>query len=636
MTRSLLTDRSAAVIVVALLTLSVVAVPVAGTSATQTTTADGDDVTPSTQTTAPANESADEDTFDVSLGDDRTVDIGDSPRLEPQVTGASGDVSYDWDEDVDGTYPRETDDESALSLGTMIVPGDYTVTVTATDESGHSATDTVDVTVTSEFGDAEQIQSDKTMYGDDIDGVYALEAEEGDAIGMVAGGGMRQAILYDENAQPIRTITAGPDTVLQGTTAEYSGEYYLAITSDPDTYAELSGYTRSQESSEPNDGQSDAAEISPDTTTTAILTQSDDSDWYAVETGEGSLDVSAKLSVHALHQEDIQLQIYTEDGRQIGEIEPFEGGTTTNETYASGGGGIFEAEQSAEITDAGTYYIRVSRPSVDREYTVGFTEYKLTVDGTEMTDSATDTPAETETSVTESPAASQDSADASDSESSPTATSAPTQTSVQSDSSTTTDADADSPTPESESADDGAVADSSAGSDSSADDADSDTSDTSDATDSDTSNSQSASADDDTDSDTSSESDSSDDTDSDTSSGSDSSDDTDADTSSGSDSTDDDADSDTSDSQSDSSDDTDAETPTPAPTPTATPDVTQTTSSSDSPTATEEHTATTTQNATSEPVTTDGETDAATTSAGGESFIDRIYRAIQSLIGRLA
>ncbi|SFG90855.1 hypothetical protein SAMN04488063_3247 [Halopelagius inordinatus] len=595
MTRSLLTDRSAAVIVVALLALSVVALPVAGASATQTTTADGDDVTSSTQTTAPANESADEDTFDVSLGDDRTVEIGDSLRLEPQVTGASGDVRYDWNEDVDGTYPRETDDESALSLGTMIVPGDYTVTVTATDESGHSVTDTVDITVASEFGDTEQIQSDKTMYGDDIDGVYALEAEEGDAVGMVAGGGMRQAILYDENAQPIRTITAGPDTVLQGTTAEYSGEYYLAITSDPDTYAELSGYTRSQESSEPNDGQSEAAEIPSDTTTTAILTQSDDSDWYAVEAGEGSLDVSAKLSVHALHQEDIQLQIYTEDGRQIGEIEPFEGGTTTNETYASGGGGIFEAEQSAEITDAGTYYIRVSRPSVDREYTVGFTEYKLTVDGTEVTDSAADAPTETETSVSESPSASQDSADASDPESTPTATATPTQTSSPSDSPTATDADTDTPTPESESTDDGADADtSSSESDSSADDADSDTSD----------------------------------------SRSDSTGDADADTSSDSDSTGD-ADSGASNSQSDSSDDADAETPTPELTPTATPDVTQTPSSSGSPTTTEERTATTTQNATSEP-TTDGEADTTAASTDGGSFVERIYRAIQSLIGRPA
>lgn len=415
MTRSPFAGKLTPILVAVVVVLSAVALPVAGASAA-VTTVDGE-TTPNAQTTdaaengtetTAADDSAESDSFDISLGSDRTVKIGEKPRFEAESTGGTGYVSYSWNHDVEGTYSQESDDGTALQFDSVVVPGEYTVTVTATDDTGQSVSDTVNVTVTREFGDVKPLDSGQQVSGDDIDGVYSIEAEEGEAVGVVAGGGMRQAILYDEDGQQIRSLTRDPDTVMRGTTADYSGTYYVAITSYSDNHAELTAYTRSQEASESNDGRSQAAALGANEDATGILTSSDSADWYAVEAGEGDLNVSAELSVHALYQGDFGLQIYTADGRPIGTVEP-SGASETNQTYAYGGGGTFEASQSARIAEPGTYYVRVARPDTERTYDVGFTEYDLTVDATEPAEddtSATATPTPTQTpDATETPAA---------------------------------------------------------------------------------------------------------------------------------------------------------------------------------------------------------------------------------------
>ncbi|RDI69808.1 hypothetical protein [Halopelagius longus] len=616
MTRSPFAGKLAPLLVAVVVVLSAVSLPVAAASATadggdatfgQVTTADAAEAN-ETQNTTDADDSAESDSFDISLGSDKTFKIGETPRLQAESSGGTGYVSYSWNHDVDGTYAQESDDGTALQFDSVVVPGTYTVTVSATDDTGQTVSDTVNVTVTREFADAQRLESGQEVSGDDIDGAYSIEAEEGEAIGIVTGGGMREAILYDRNGQQIRSITRGPDTAMQGTIADYSGKYYVAITSSSDNHAELTAYTRSQEASESNDDRSQAAELGANSDATGILTGSDAVDWYAVEAGEGTLNVSAELSVNALYQGDFGLQIYTADGRPIGTIEP-SGMSDTNETYAYGGGGTFSAEQSAQISEAGTYYVRVARPDTERTYNVGFTEYDLTVDATEPADdssssspsTATETETATETSTTTA---------------TETATEAPNETEVPS--TTETAASDSSQTDPDDSTDSSASSSSDSSASSSSDSSASSSSDSSDSSDSSASSSSDSS-----DSSASSSFDSSD------SSASSSFDSSDSSASSSSDS---------SDSASSSSTPEQTDTATSTPTENATQTPTEGSSASAQPTTAEDTPASTpdatpTPNSTTE--STEETTTAASDSNGSGTGLSGFIRQVMSLFGRL-
>jgi PGF-CTERM protein len=84
----------------------------------------------------------DTENLSVALNDTRTVEEGQSVEFSPaNVSGATGDVTYDWTFDDGNSSSGETVTHTYSATGT------YTVKATATDETGDTASDTTNVTV---------------------------------------------------------------------------------------------------------------------------------------------------------------------------------------------------------------------------------------------------------------------------------------------------------------------------------------------------------------------------------------------------------------------------------------------------------------------------------------------------------
>ncbi|WP_089649671.1 beta strand repeat-containing protein [Halobacterium hubeiense] len=84
----------------------------------------------------------DTENLSVALNDTRTVEEGQSVEFSPaSVSGATGDVTYDW------TFGDGNSSSGETVTHTYSASGTYTVEVTATDETGDTASDTTNVTV---------------------------------------------------------------------------------------------------------------------------------------------------------------------------------------------------------------------------------------------------------------------------------------------------------------------------------------------------------------------------------------------------------------------------------------------------------------------------------------------------------
>jgi len=110
-----------------------------GDQTARVTASDGEGNTDSATTGALT---VDTENLSVSLNDTKTVDAGESVTFSPAtVSGATGDVTYDWAFGDGDTATGETVTHTYADNGT------YTVEVTATDEAGDTASDTMTVSV---------------------------------------------------------------------------------------------------------------------------------------------------------------------------------------------------------------------------------------------------------------------------------------------------------------------------------------------------------------------------------------------------------------------------------------------------------------------------------------------------------
>ena len=321
-----------------------------------------------THETSETDASAD---FEVEAEADGSAKIGEAVQFGASVSGADGDVSYDW-EFGDGGFDSGRAVEHAY-----VEPGTHEATVTATDAGGAEATDTVSVTVERSFADAPTLDPGSSVTPPTADNsVYAIEASEGQSIGVVTSGADDGWVgLYAPSGELVDSIDlATPDSTMFGVTATESGTYHVAEKSD--MVLELELQMGGPDEFESNQERSSAAEPGGDALA-ATLTEADTTDWYAVEAGSGTLDASLELTQYATNQGDAAIRIYDDDGNRIGTEDE-----RTSRTIANGVDWKPEAEQRAQLDGSGTYYVQIVEPSGDEPFTAvdGFTGYELSID----------------------------------------------------------------------------------------------------------------------------------------------------------------------------------------------------------------------------------------------------------------
>jgi len=112
------------------------------TDGDQTATVTASDGEGNTDSATTGALTVDTENLSVSLNETKTVDAGESATFSPaSVSGATGDVTYDWAFGDGDTATGETVTHTYADNGT------YTVEVTATDEAGDTASDTMTVSV---------------------------------------------------------------------------------------------------------------------------------------------------------------------------------------------------------------------------------------------------------------------------------------------------------------------------------------------------------------------------------------------------------------------------------------------------------------------------------------------------------
>ena len=329
-----------------------------------------------TATITVSSDGGDSQELSVDLRQDRTARIGEELQFEADVSGASGDLTYEWEfgDNAIGSGQSVTHQ--------YVAPGEYTVTVTATTDNANQVTDTATVTIERLVADVPTLTPGEKVSMTESN-VYQIELSEGESLGLRVGDnghGNAVVLIYGPDGERIQTVgaPAGFGPMLVGTTAERSGNYYIGVNwtesgDFPPVY--LTPHIRSPDQFEPNQDQQGAAEFPPNSAATSLtLSEADNVDWYEVRMdGAGTINVSAELSVFARTQGDIRLQIFNQNGDAIGEITPERfgsNGSSRSDSIAA----FYSPYQRATVDEPGIYYVRVKGPRTD-----GITEYNLTV-----------------------------------------------------------------------------------------------------------------------------------------------------------------------------------------------------------------------------------------------------------------
>jgi len=294
--------------------------------------------------------------------------------------------SYEWEFGDGGASDRPRVRYAYLE------PGTYTVTLTAADEDGTVTETTTEVTVEPDFADAARIEPGETVnvpgpedsFNRSVD-VYRFDAEAGQAIAIDANGFGGELRLYSPDAETLDHLEFNIDInsfgTLVGTTADESGTYYVATTRSSAGPTSFSVALKAPDSFEPNQDQSTATPVEPNSRLDGIVTEADPEDWFVLEAGEGDLNATARLTLSQVNQNDIAVELYNEDGDTIGEFGTDGGFSPRNRTFAEEIRGPYQAEQTATIDTPGTYYVRVRWVDSD-EYRDGPSPYELAVNAT--------------------------------------------------------------------------------------------------------------------------------------------------------------------------------------------------------------------------------------------------------------
>ena len=243
----------------------------------------------------------------------------------------------------------------------------------------------------------------------DRDDWYAFDVAAGQAIRAWGSGGVAQDIggaLVGPDGDVIADLSFGGDQYALGTVAEESGTYYVHMRNDtyggPVTYG-LTIQVAEKSRYEPNDDRSSAAPLTPGGRINTTMADSNDTDWYAVDAGDGatinatlrSLTYEAGGPEFAHH---VSVDVFDSSGDRISEAvslpEQYREPTNTTEPFE----GTEKAAVAAESVREGTYYIRVTETDDPAVPSIGFTPYSLVVSGEEFTaPTGTPTTAPTET-----------------------------------------------------------------------------------------------------------------------------------------------------------------------------------------------------------------------------------------------
>jgi PKD repeat protein len=309
-----------------------------------------------------------------------TAQIG--TEVEFSVQNDSNIESYKWDFG-DG---RSASGEAVEHV--YLEPGTYTVTLTAIDSEGDVVDEnTTSVTVEPEFDNVDQLEPGETVNvpaTDDLKNrsvvVYGIDVEKGQAIAAIGQGLAQELLLYSPTARVLDRMGLGPDSTLVGTTAEQTGTYYVVVTRSGSLSSFVSAELHDPDPFEPNQDRSTAERIDLNSRIDGTVNESDSDDWFVVNAGSGSLNVTAELTLPAVNQGDIGVEIYDAEGNQIGELGTFE-----SETKANGLSAIYTAEQQVTVSDPGTYYVRVRALEDTRPDSDDPRNYELWVNGTEST-----------------------------------------------------------------------------------------------------------------------------------------------------------------------------------------------------------------------------------------------------------
>jgi len=210
---------------------------------------------------------------------------------------------------------------------------------------------------------------------------YSFEAEKGEAIKIEVSSTVSPNItLYGPDDNVIYSPNASANTIATGAIAEKTGTYYIRLagtSSAPDDYHLLVD-TAEPDSFEPNEDRDSAVRIEPGEVG-GIVAEGDE-DWFAIEATAGErINTTVELGDDgfAAIGEDLQVDLYTSDGSQIGEItaeEPTSG--PVNRTFYQPQ--VPTATQTAIAEETGIYYVRVSGA-----YDIGgFSRYTLTASTT--------------------------------------------------------------------------------------------------------------------------------------------------------------------------------------------------------------------------------------------------------------
>ncbi|WP_136590991.1 PKD domain-containing protein [Salinigranum halophilum] len=294
--------------------------------------------------------------------------------------------SYEWEFGDGGASDRPRVRYAYLE------PGSYTVTLTAVDEDGTVTETTTEVTVERDFADAARIEPGETVsvpdpedsFNRSVD-VYRFDVEADQAIAIDANGFGGELRLYSPDAETLDRLEFNIDInsfgTLVGTTADESGTYYIATTRSAAGPTSFSVALKESDPFEPNQGQSTATTIEPNSRLDGTVTEADPEDWFVLEAGEGDLNATARLTLSQINQNDIAVELYNEDGHTIGAFGTAGGFSPRNRTFAEEIRGVYQATQTATIDTPGTYYVRVRWVDSD-EYRDGPSPYELAVNAT--------------------------------------------------------------------------------------------------------------------------------------------------------------------------------------------------------------------------------------------------------------